>query len=114
MEYKYIKLVVFVPETDGDKLRQVLGEMGCGKLGNYDFCSFTTKGVGRFKALEGADPAIGEVGELEEVVEERIETICEKAKLAEVLNAVREAHPYEEPAIDVYPLLSDAINAGPR
>lgn len=107
MENKYVKIVIFVPESHADGVREALAESGCGKMGNYDSCSFSVKGVGRFRGLEGSDPFIGEIGRVEEVVEERIETICPREKLEEALIAVRKAHPYEEPAIDVYPLLNE-------
>lgn len=103
MERLY-KLVIYAPLSHADAVREALGEAGAGKIGNYSNCTFTVRGIGRFKPEEGANPHIGEVGKLEEVEEERIETVCEAAVLADVLNAVREAHPYEEPAIDVYPI----------
>ena len=98
------KIVVFVPEADGARVRMAMGEAGAGRIGNYDHCSFTTRGVGRFRPLAGANPAVGAVGGFEEVVEERIETLCAEERLRDVLSAIRRAHPYEEPAIDVYPL----------
>lgn len=101
-----VKIVVTVPEADADKLRQAIGKAGGGKVGNYTYCSFSTKGVGRFLPQNGANPAIGEVGKPEEVIEERIEVTCEQAKLKEVVAAIRSAHPYEEPAIDIYSLQS--------
>lgn len=100
------KVVVTVPEKDADQLRKVIGEAGGGRARNYSFCSFSVKGVGRFLPEKGAKPAVGEVGKLEEVVEERIEVTCERSISADVVAAIREAHPYEEPVIDVYPLLS--------
>lgn len=98
------KIVVYVPESDADKLREAMGNAGAGKIGNYSHCTFTIKGTGRFKPLEGANPTIGEVGKLEEVAEERIETVCEGEKLSAVLKAIKDVHPYEEPATDVYPI----------
>lgn len=106
MEFKYLKIAIFVPISHADKIRRVLAESGCGNIGNYDYCSFTMKGIGRFRGLDGAKPFIGEVGKIEEVEEERIETLCPYAKLDEVLAAIKGAHPYEEPAIDIYPLLN--------
>jgi len=102
---KSYKIVVYVPESHGEEVRQALGEAGAGRIGNYAHCSFTAKGVGRFLPLAGANPAIGAVGRLEEVEEERIETVCAEERLREVLIAIRRVHPYEEPAIDVYPLV---------
>ncbi len=101
-----VKLVIYVPLSHADKMRQVLGEQNAGHLGKYDFCSFSVKGVGRFRPLKGASPTIGEVGKVEEVEEERIETVCYERDLEKILSAVRAAHPYEEPAIDVYSLLN--------
>lgn len=102
-----VKLVVFVPETHAERVRKAMGEAGAGIVGHYDFCSFSVKGVGRFKPKKGAHPTIGRVGKLEEVVEERIETVCEKKKLEKIIKAVKKVHPYEEIAFDVYPLAID-------
>ncbi len=99
-----VKIVVFVPETHANVIREAMGKAGAGKIGNYTFCSFSTKGIGRFRPREGARPNIGEVGKLESVAEERIEVICEREKLAEVIAAIQKVHPYEEVALDVYPL----------
>lgn len=105
MNSEYAKLIVYVPEASAQAVREVLASQGCGKMGNYDSCSFSVKGVGRFRPLTGANPAVGSVGKVEEVAEERIETICEKSKLKQVIEAVKKIHPYEEPAIDILPLL---------
>ena len=104
---KLVKLVVFVPEIHTDIVREAMGKAGAGVIGNYDFCSFSTKGVGRFKPLEGAKPTIGEVGKFESVNEERIETVCLREKVKEVIKAIKEVHPYDEVAFDIYPLLSE-------
>ncbi|MGJ4930212.1 hypothetical protein ACQR1I_07565 [Bradyrhizobium sp. HKCCYLS2038] len=101
---KIYKIVVFVPEADGEAVRGAMGEAGAGRIGNYDYCSFTIKGIGRFRPLAGANPAIGQIGQIETVAEERIETVCAEDRLRAVLAAIRAAHPYEEPAIDVYPI----------
>lgn len=99
---KKYKIVVYVPESHADTLREAMGNAGAGKIGNYTFCTFTSKGTGRFKPETGANPTIGEVGKLEAVEEERIETVCSEEKLKDVLKAIKEVHPYEEPATDVY------------
>ncbi|MFA6552575.1 MAG: hypothetical protein WCT19_03700 [Candidatus Paceibacterota bacterium] len=91
-----------MPESDADKLRKAIGDAGAGVIGNYSYCTFTLKGVGRFKPNDGANPTIGEVGKYEKVLEDRIETVCEEDKLKDVLRAIRENHPYEEPATDIY------------
>src|SRR3989338_5534569 len=96
------KIVVTVPVEDAEKVRQAIGEAGGGETGNYSFCSFSVRGVGRFLPGEGAPPAIGEIGKLAEVEEERIEVTCDDARVADVAAAIRRAHPYEEPVIDVY------------
>lgn len=98
------KVVVTVPEDEADKLRQVIGYVGGGRVGNYTHCSFSVKGVGRFMPIGGANPAIGEVGKLETVVEERIEISCNNDTVSAVVQAIRDNHSYEEPAIDVYKL----------
>jgi len=101
-----VKLIVTVPLTHADIVREAVGKAGAGRVGKYEFCSFSMKGVGRFRPLEGANPAIGSVGELEQVEEERIEVICEQEILNDVIAMIKSVHPYEEIAIDVYPLLS--------
>jgi len=101
---KTYKIVVFVPDADGEAVRMAMGEAGAGRIGNYDYCSFTSRGTGRFRPLAGARPAIGEVGQLEDVTEERIETVYAEARVKDVLAAIRRVHPYEQPAIDIYPL----------
>jgi hypothetical protein len=103
MEKRY-KIVVYVPETHADQLREAMGNAGAGKIGNYSHCTFTIKGTGRFKPEEGANPTQGEIGKLELVEEERIETVCAGDCLAVVLKAINDVHPYEEPATDVYPI----------
>ena len=104
METSLVKIVVFVPEANLDAVLKAIGDAGAGKIGNYSHCTFSTKGTGRFLPLEGAHPVIGKVGQLEEVIEEKIETVCERNNLQNVLVAIKKVHPYEEVAIDVYPL----------
>lgn len=106
MQTKFVKIAIYVPSSHADKIREVLAESGCGHIGNYDYCSFSVRGIGRFRGLKGSKPYIGKAGKIEKIAEERIETICPKKKLNVVLKALKKAHPYEEPAIDVYPLLT--------
>jgi hypothetical protein len=106
METKNVKFVVFVPISHADAVRQALGEAGAGKIGNYDFCSFSSRGIGRFRGNENANPAIGKAGNYEVVEEERIETIVPREILKEVIKKVKAVHPYEEVAFDIYPLES--------
>lgn len=98
------KVIVTVPEGEADKLRIAIGDAGGGRVGNYTYCSFSVKGTGRFMPIDGAKPAIGQVGRLEEVAEERIEITCDNENIKEVVAAIREVHSYEEPAIDIYEL----------
>lgn len=100
-----VKVVVTVPEEDADNLRKAIGNADGGRIGNYTHCSFSVKGTGRFLPIDGANPTIGKTGKLEEVVEDRIEVTCEEDKLSNVILAIKSAHPYEEPVIDVYPML---------
>jgi hypothetical protein len=99
------KLVVFVPLTHADIVREAMGKAGAGKMGNYSFCSFSSRGVGRFRPEIGAHPAIGEVGTLEMVEEERIEVLCSAEVVGDVIKAMREVHPYEEVAYDVFEMV---------
>ena len=98
------KIVVYVPLTHTDNVREAIGNAGGGKLGKYTYCSFSTRGIGRFKPEEGANPHIGAVGKLEEVEEERIEVTCHNDVVKNVIEAIKRAHPYEEVAMDVYQL----------
>jgi hypothetical protein len=99
-----VKLVVYVPLTHCDQVRQALAAAGAGRIGNYSGCSFSSRGSGRFQAEKGANPFIGSVGSLEVVEEERIETICTRAQLKQVICEMKKAHPYDEVAYDVYAL----------
>jgi hypothetical protein len=100
----YVKVVVTVPETHADALRHAIGDAGGGAIGNYTHCSFSVKGTGRFLPTSSAQPTIGEVGVLEAVPEERIEITCDRTTLPSVIAAIKAVHPYEEIALDVYPL----------
>jgi hypothetical protein len=99
------KLVVFVPPAAIDSVREALFAAGAGRIGDYERCSWYGEGVGTFRPLPGADPAIGEVGREERVAEHRLETVFPEELQLEIVAALRGAHPYEEPAFDVYPLL---------
>lgn len=98
------KVVVYVPLDYADIVRKTIGEAGSGRLGEYSFCSFSTRGVGRFLPSENANPHIGEVNKLEEVEEERVEVTCDTELVENVLSAIKKVHPYEEIAMDVWPL----------
>ena len=100
----YVKIVVFVPEAHAAAVREAMDKAGAGKIGNYTYCSFSSQGIGRFKPGEGARPVIGKIGKLESVKEERIEAVCPREILNNVVSAIKKVHPYEEVALDVYPL----------
>ena len=104
MMQKRYKLVFTVPVENADAVRKAIGEAGAGKYPHYSFCSFSTKGVGRFRPENGAKPAIGSVGEFEEVEEERVECQVDEEVVDDVLRALKESHPYEEIAYDLFPL----------
>ena len=98
------KLVVFVPPEALDAVREAVFGAGAGRIGAYERCSWYTQGTGTFVGGEGASPTIGERGREERVPELRLETVYPTEREDEVVRALREAHPYEEPAFDLYPL----------
>jgi dinuclear metal center YbgI/SA1388 family protein len=98
------KLVTFVPHENAEEVRAAITSAGAGRIGDYDSCTFTSEGEGRFRPLAGATPAIGRVGEAEVVGESRVEAVVARGHRREVLQALREVHPYEEPAYDVFEL----------
>jgi hypothetical protein len=99
------KLVVFVPPEALDAVRDALFEAGAGRIGAYERCSWYTEGTGTFLGGEETAPAVGASGREERVQELRLETIFPAELHEQVIAAVRRAHPYEEPAFDVYELL---------
>ncbi|SIS36849.1 Nif3-like dinuclear metal center hexameric protein [Salimicrobium flavidum] len=96
------KVAIHTPVDHREAIRDAMSEAGGGHLGDYSHCTFQIEGEGTFKPLEGADPFIGEAGELEKVQEVKIETIVKEKNLDSVLQSIKKAHPYEEPAYDVY------------
>ena len=104
IESSHVKLVVYVPVTHADAVRNAIGNAGGGKIGLYTHCSFSVRGQGRFIPLDGANPHIGRVGLPEIVDEERIELTVPVTILDSVVAAMKAAHPYEEIAFDLYPL----------
>jgi hypothetical protein len=98
------KLVVFVPAEALDAVRDAVFAAGAGRIGDYERCSWYTEGTGTFRALPGANPSVGDVGVEERVPELRLETLFPAERHDDVVAALRAAHPYEEPAFDVYVL----------
>lgn len=109
---EFLKLVVFVPVTHVDQVRDSICAAGAGRIGNYDSCTFGSPGLGTFRGLKGTNPFLGRPGVLEFVEEVRFETILPRALRARVLGALREAHPYEEIAFDIYPVLQTPSEKG--
>ena len=98
------KLVTFCPDADAEKVRQALFDAGAGWIGNYSECSYNNDGFGTFKAGEGADPFVGEIGKRHRESEIRIETIYPANIERKLISALFEAHPYEEVSYDLYPI----------
>ena len=96
-----LKLTFYVPTEHKEAVKNALFDAGAGKIGNYEHCSFETPGMGQFRALEGANPTIGKVGTLEQVLEVRVEMVMDDHILFIVLAALKAVHPYETPAYDV-------------
>jgi len=112
LEGELVKVVTFVPTNEAEKVRMAMFNAGAGSIGNYDSCSYSAEGNGTFRANQGANPFVGKVGELHDEPETRIEVIVPKAKLSEVIRQMNSAHPYEEVAYDIYPLLNSFSGAG--
>jgi hypothetical protein len=107
MDYKRVQIVVGVPALHLQDVLEALASAGAGVIGNYSYCSYRNIGTGRFKPNDAANPAVGARGEITEVEEYRIETFCTVDKVKQVCDAVRKAHPYEEPLLYLFPLLDE-------
>ena len=103
------KVVVFVPPDSADKVAEAMFAAGAGHIGDYEMCSYRLAGEGTFRGAESTKPTIGRAGQFERVAELRIESITPKHAVPGVVEAIRRAHPYEEPAFDVYPLDAEPI-----
>lgn len=104
MPQSRLKLVVFVPGPNREAVQSALWHAGAGVIGDYTECSFWISGTGSFRGGEGTNPAIGEPGRREAVTEDRLEVVVTAEALSQALYALRQVHPYEEPAFDVIPL----------
>ncbi len=98
------KICVYVPENSVETVKSALFEAGAGRIGNYDSCCWQTEGIGQFRPLDGSNPAIGTLGEVEHIKETKIELVCADEYIQDAVQAMRTAHPYEEPAFDVWEL----------
>ncbi len=107
-----MKIVVFVPPNEVDRVAEAMFAAGAGRIGQYEKCSFRLRGTGTFFGTEGTDPAVGQRGRLEQVDEVRLEAVVAPDAVSGVLDAIRRSHSYEEPAIDVYPLRPSRMRRG--
>jgi hypothetical protein len=107
MDFERVKISTTVPLDYADKVRNALGEAGAGQIGNYTFCSFSHIGQGRFMPNDRADPRIGKANKLEVVEEEHIEVVCDRAIAKQVIQVLKQAHPYEEVIVDIVPLIDE-------
>lgn len=101
------KLCVYVPATHLDVVKEAAFAAGAGKIGDYDSCCWQVEGVGQFRPLSGSNPFIGEADTVETVAEYRVEMVCSRTRIKAAVEAMLQAHPYEEPAYDVVALVTD-------
>lgn len=102
-----INLCFFVPPEALEAVKSAVFAAGAGRMGQYDQCCWQCEGTGQFRPLNGSDPYLGQAGQLETVVEYKVELVCADERLRDVIAALRKAHPYEEPAFQAYRLLDD-------
>lgn len=107
IDIKKVKLVVTVPVENLEEVRNAICNEGAGIIGNYTYCTMTTKCIGTFKPTDEANPYIGEKNRLEFIEEDKLEVMCDINIVKKVLKMLREVHPYEEPAIDIIPLINE-------
>ena len=112
LESNQFKLIVFVPEKDLEKVAAAIFNAGGGIIGEYSNCSYRSKGEGTFKGSEVSNPAVGIKGVYEKVSEVKLEVLVDFWKINEVIKSMLLAHPYEEPAYDIYPLKNKNVNFG--
>ena len=107
IDIKKVKVIVTIPAENTEEVRDVICNEGAGIIGNYTYCTMTTKCIGTFKPSVEANPYIGEKNKIEFVDEDKLEVICDINIVKRVIKTIREVHPYEEPAIDIIPLVSE-------
>lgn len=105
IDIKKVKIIVTVPVENTDEVRKAMCNEGAGVIGNYTYCSMSTKCIGTFKPNDEANPYIGENNKMEFVEEDKLEVVCDIDSVKNVILKLREVHPYEEPAIDIIPLI---------
>jgi dinuclear metal center YbgI/SA1388 family protein len=106
------KWVIYVPPEDAEAVRAAVFEAGAGHIGDYSHCSWSVTGIGQFLPHDGASPAVGRIGAVERVTEDRVEVVAPAQARAQVLSAMRAAHPYEEPAFDIFALAPPPTDVG--
>ena len=99
------KLTVFIPEEALEKVKAALFAAGAGTIGNYEQCCWQVQGTGQFMPMAGSNPHLGSQDKLEKVAEWRVEMVVKTSMIAEVIKALKQAHPYETPAYDVLEVL---------
>jgi hypothetical protein len=108
MPSQQIMIVVGVPVANLQPVLDAMAAAGAGEIGEYTHCSFSNEGVGRFKPSAAANPALGQRGQVNMEAEVRVETFCARGKTKAIVQAIRAAHPYEEPVIYLIPLLDES------
>ena len=108
IDIKRVKIFVTIPLENVEEVRNAMCEAGAGIIGECSYCSTSTKSIGTFIPNENANPHIGERNKLEFVEEEKLEVVCDVNLVKKVISKLREVHPYEEPAIDIVPLLDES------
>lgn len=98
------KLCFYVPTEQSELVKQAVFDAGAGRIGDYDSCCWQTLGEGQFRPLEGSSPFIGNRGQVEVVEEYKVELVVDDEHIVDVIAALKNAHPYEEPAYDVWRL----------
>lgn len=108
IDIKRVKIFVTIPIENVEEVRKTICEAGAGIIGEYSYCTTSTKSIGTFIPNENANPHIGERNKLEFVEEEKLEVVCDVNLVKNVILKLRDIHPYEEPAIDIIPLIEES------
>lgn len=109
IDIKRVKIIISIPVENVEQVRNAICQAGAGVIGNYTHCSMSTRCIGTFKPTDEANPYIGENNKLEFVEEEKLEVVCDVEFVKNVIAKLREVHPYEEPAIDIIPLIDEDV-----
>lgn len=107
IDIKKVKLIVSIPTKNTEEVRNAICNEGAGIIGNYTYCTMSTKCIGTFKPSDEANPYIGKKNKIEFVEEDKLEVICDINIVKSVIKTIRKVHPYEEPAIDIIPLIDE-------